>query len=278
MSNTIAIDKIIWKSEYNIGNLKIDQEHQKLFSLARKALLLNSKSSKDEIEQLKLIIKELYTYVGVHFENEEAYMLSIKYPELPSHKEIHKNILNMLNSLIKELNTLELEVIEKKLYDFIEEYFINHIITEDKKINLWSTPLEDLRKSFGWKEIYSVGNERIDNEHKKLFDIAHEAFSIVDESKRNYKIKEVVISLYSYMKTHFEHEEDYMEDVMYPKIESHKILHQNIAQSMNEFLKKLATLDTELFEKELAQLVDIALVQHIIQEDRKIIEFTNSNQ
>ena len=32
------IENLIWKSEYNIGNLKIDQEHQKLFAIARKTL------------------------------------------------------------------------------------------------------------------------------------------------------------------------------------------------------------------------------------------------
>lgn len=30
------IENLIWKSEYNIGNLKIDQEHQKLFAIAKK--------------------------------------------------------------------------------------------------------------------------------------------------------------------------------------------------------------------------------------------------
>ena len=33
-NNNIEITNLIWKSEYNIGNLKIDQEHQKLFSIA----------------------------------------------------------------------------------------------------------------------------------------------------------------------------------------------------------------------------------------------------
>lgn len=273
----IDINKIVWKSEYNIGNLKIDQEHQKLFSLARKALSLNAKGSKEVISELKEIIKELYTYVRVHFENEQDYMQKVHYPDLTNHKKIHGNILDMLNELIKQLNTLSLEVIEKKLFDFIEEYFINHIIMEDKKIHLWSTPLDELRKSFGWKDIYSVGNERIDHEHKKLFDIAQEAFNIVDESKRAYKIKEVIIALYSYLQTHFEHEEDYMESISYPHLESHKKLHEAITHSMNDFLKKLPSLNIELFEKELARLIDIALVQHIIQEDRKIIEFANRN-
>jgi hemerythrin len=36
-------------------------------------------------------------------------------------------------------------------------------------------------------------------------------------------------------------------------------------------------MDESLFEKELAKIIDIALVHHIIQEDRKIISWSKSN-
>ena len=127
-------------------------------------------------------------------------MEEIDYPELENHKILHKNMLNMLTNLISELNKLELEDIEKLLFNFIEEYFIRHIVLEDKKIQLWNTSLEDLKKNFGWKEIYSVGNVEIDKEHKKLFDIAQDAFTQVEETQRNAKIKEVLTELYTYMK------------------------------------------------------------------------------
>lgn len=273
MADTLNINKIIWKSEYNIGNLKLDNEHQQLFLLARKALCLIDNKNKDTPQELKKIIKDLYGYVKTHFKNEEIYMDKIKYPHLQEHQLIHEDMLHKLNQLIQKLNTLELHIIEQQLFGFIEEYFIKHIILEDKKIHLWNTPLQSLRKSFGWKEIYSVGNDRIDDEHKKLFDIAQEAFSIVDNSKRNYKIKEILTNLYNYMQIHFEHEEDYMQEIDYPKQEEHKQLHQKIANNINNLVKRLPSLNVELFEKELAQLIDIALVQHIIQEDRKIIEY-----
>jgi hemerythrin len=39
---------------------------------------------------------------------------------------------------------------------------------------------------------------------------------------------------------------------------------------MNKFIVKLPNMDVETFEKELAALIDIWLLQHIITEDRKI--------
>ena len=278
MNDKLNSEAIIWKSEYNINNFKIDREHQKLFTLAREAMNISKLKDDEKVKsKLKDIITNLFNYTATHFANEQKHMEEIEYPELPNHKLLHKNMLNMLTTLISELNKLELEDIEKMLFNFIEEYFIRHIVLEDKKIQLWNTSLEDLKKNFGWKEIYSVGNVEIDKEHKKLFDIAQDAFTQVEETQRNAKIKEVLTELYTYMKTHFKHEEKFMNEINYPLVEEHKILHHNIIEKINTFIKQLPNMEESIFEKELAQIIDIALVHHIIQEDRKIIAWSKSN-
>ena len=272
------IENLIWKSEYNIGNLKIDQEHQKLFAIARKTLsVIKLNNDEKEIGKINELITELFTYVGTHFSNEQKYMKEVKYPELENHILLHKNLLDMLTNLISKLNSMNLKEIEQSLYSFIEEYFIRHIILEDKKINLWNCSLEDLKSHSGWKDIYSVNNEIIDKEHKELFNIAQEAFAYVEEKDKTKKIKEIVTDLYDYMKTHFSHEEKFMQDINYPKSEEHKKLHREIILKINEFVKQLPTMNISDFEKELAKIIDISLVHHIIQEDRKIIAWERMN-
>lgn len=272
MSNNPERKHLFWKSEYNIGNLKIDTEHQQLFALARKALSVNNLNNKEDgKEKLKEIINKLFTYVKIHFRNEEEYMKEINYLDIKRHKNLHQYMLGMLKELLSELGRMQIHEIENVLYDFINEYFVKHIIIEDKKIHLSQISLEDLRRDFGWRDVYSVNNATIDDEHKQLFDIAKEAFKIVDPKKRNTKLKEILTDLYDYMKTHFEHEELFMEKVNYPNIEEHKKLHKSIIESLNNFVKEIANLDVGIFEKELARLIDISLVQHIIQEDRKIM-------
>ncbi|MEZ4694622.1 MAG: hemerythrin family protein [Aliarcobacter sp.] len=146
MENLLDKKTISWRTEYNIHNFKIDAEHQKLFAIAREAMQVSKLTKEDEIkDKLKTIISKLFKYVNIHFTNEEKYMEDISYPELDEHKQLHKNMINMLTSLISKLNTLELKEIEKALSDFIEEYFIRHIVLEDKKIQLWNTSLEDLK-------------------------------------------------------------------------------------------------------------------------------------
>ena len=269
---------LIWRSEYNINNFKIDSEHQKLFAIAREAI--NVTKLKDDIEintKLKEIITKLFDYVNYHFKNEEEYMTEISYPESSNHKILHENILEMLKELISNINTLELDQIQKTLQELIENYIIKHILNDDKRILLWNTSLDDLKTNFGWKDIYSLDNQKLDDEHKTLFKIAEEAFAVVEPELKHEKIKNILNKLYEYMKVHFSHEEEYMQEINYPQFEIHKEIHENIVNTINEFVKQLATLSEDSFEKELAKLIDGTIVHHIVQEDKKIISWLKAN-
>ena len=281
MEQTDNHDKFIWRSEYNINNFKIDNEHQKLFSIAREALNISKVNDiSEKNSKLKEIIVKLFDYVDLHFPHEEEYMKEISYPELSSHKILHENMLDQLKNLIPEINTMQIPEIEKTLNEFIENCFVDHIIKEDKKIQLYNTSLDDLKTNFGWKEIYSLNNEQLDDEHKNLFKIAEEAFAVVEPELKHEKIKTVLNKLYEYMKTHFSHEEEYMQEINYPQFEIHKDIHNNIVNTINDFIKELPTLSADSFEKELARLIDTTIINHIIQEDKKIIIWVkaNSNQ
>jgi len=271
-------DIFIWRSEYNINNFKIDTEHQKLFSIAREAMLISKLKNDLKINtKLKEIIVKLFNYVALHFSNEEEYMKEISYPELPGHKILHENMLDMLKNLISEINTMPLDQIEKTINNFIESCFVDHIIIDDKKIQLWSMKLKDLKTNFGWKEIYSLDNSQLDDEHKTLFKIAEEAFIPVEPKLKREKIKDTLNKLYEFMKTHFKHEEEYMEKINYPQLEIHKELHNKIVNTINTFVKQLPTLNAESFEKELAKFIDTTIIRHIIQEDKKIISWAETN-
>ena len=272
------MENIIWKSEYNIGDFAIDSEHQKLFSIAKKAIgLQSSNNPKKDMESLKEIIKELFSYVAVHFNHEEKFMEKINYPDLDKHKLLHKDLTTTLKELIDSINTMEIPEIKLKLNEYISSNLINHIISQDKKIQLFKTPLEEIRKSFGWKDIYLVDEDFIDKDHKELFDIASLAFKNVSNEDKSQKIKEVLKELYDYMKTHFKKEEEYMVKIEYPNVEEHKQIHKKIILSLNEFVKEAPSMDINILEKELARIIDITLVQHIIQEDRKITSWSSKN-
>ncbi len=220
MKIKIDQNKLVWKSEYSIGNYKIDNEHIKLFEIAKKALNAKKKNKKN-IKELKVILKSLYEYVATHFKHEESFMNEVKYPDLQKHKKIHKKILDNLHDFVQTLNELSVEEIEIQIYKFIEDYFIGHILHVDKKIELWNKSLPKLRKSTNWIKEYETGNQQIDEEHKELFDILNKAFEEVDDEEREQKIKDVLKHLYDFMKIHFKVEEKYMMDIDYPDFEAH---------------------------------------------------------
>ncbi len=114
-------------------------------------------------------------------------MKSINYLDLANHILLHKDMINELSDLIKNLERLNFIEIENNLYHFIEEYFLNHIITQDKRINLWNTPLENLKDTLSWKDAYKVNNEFIDKDHKILFEIAQEAFEFSPSHEQKVK-------------------------------------------------------------------------------------------
>ena len=274
MIKKVDPNNLIWKSEYNIGDMKTDNEHKNLFNIAKKALQIRTMNNDEaEVEQLKEIIRSLYNYVATHFKNEERYMYMINYPDLPRHKVIHKDMLSTLHGFVQTLNDLSMDEIEKELYNFIEAYFIRHIVDEDKRIEFWNKSLNKLRKSSDWKDEYLVGNSLLDHEHKELFAIANDAFYEVGDNEREKKIKNVLNHLYKYMKTHFKHEEDYMQEIGYPEYEDHKKLHKEIIDECNELIKDINSMDNTLFEKELAKIIDEHIVEHIVNDDKKIVQW-----
>lgn len=163
MQDKLDTNTIIWKSEYNIHNFKLDKEHQELFNIARETLHI-SKIKDDEQEistKLKEIISKLFDYIKTHFVHEEDYMKKINYPELEEHKFLHKNITTMLTSLISDLNKLKLSEIGLSLFNFIEEYFIKHIVNEDKKIELWRSSICALKINYPYLEKHKKSHKYI---------------------------------------------------------------------------------------------------------------------
>ena len=101
---------------------------------------------------------------------------------------------------------------------------------------------------------YLTGIEQIDNEHRKLYAIANEAYELLKNQFMSDKydyIKEILEELRAYTKTHFAHEEAYMESIQYKRIFSQKVQHA-------EFIKKLEDVDLEhIDENQQAALLDI---------------------
>ena len=86
-----------------------------------------------------------------------------------------------------------------------------------------------------WKDEYSVGIERIDQDHKKLINLLNQFNMAYDYAMSEEYEREALNDLVSYTKYHFEREEKLMEENDYPDFESHKAQHQVMVAKVAAF-------------------------------------------
>lgn len=265
---------VSWKLEYEIGNSLIDREHKYLFTIAQEAF----KPISSELRKKKIrdTVVKLNEYMKIHFKHEEQFMYSINYPYLKEHRVIHNNIIDTVQSMLATLSTTSLKQFEYKLIQFIDVSLVKHILDEDAKIQQWFQTKKGQKDSVRWSEKYTLGNKKIDKEHKGIFKLANDAFFKSKKGVDKIELKKIVVELLSSFKSHFENEEKMMEDINYEGIYEHKETHNSILHRIEKFIKDISDLDRESFDTELAFIIEKQLVNHILEEDMKIKYFLES--
>ncbi|ELE3205471.1 bacteriohemerythrin [Campylobacter coli] len=119
-----------WDDNYSVHNAKIDEQHKKLFELAGKVeFMLDRPVYKDDI---KALLADFFNYMKDHFNDEEKYMKLIGYPGLEEHKKIHKEIIQSMIDLIKNIKSTN--DLKEKLYTVSKKWLLEHILYEDMKV------------------------------------------------------------------------------------------------------------------------------------------------
>ncbi|MGP1561027.1 MAG: hemerythrin family protein [Helicobacteraceae bacterium] len=116
-----------------------------------------------------------------------------------------------------------------------------------------------------WDDSLSVHNPLIDEQHKKLFALAHNAYNLTNRHVTKEEIKDVLSGFFEYMKTHFNDEEGYMESIGYPLLDHHKVLHRNIIKDLSTAIKTIKNIND--MKLKLHIVAKEWLLKHILQED-----------
>lgn len=126
------------------------------------------------------------------------------------------------------------------------------------------------------KDEYLTGIEFIDNEHRRLFEIAEETYQLKNEEfipDKYDQIRSLLNELKDYTAMHFSHEEEYMQSIGYKKLFTQKIQHEAFINWLEE--QELDSIDEEyedqdaVIDKILKYLTDW-LVSHILETDKQI--------
>ncbi|NLK99918.1 MAG: hemerythrin family protein [Clostridiales bacterium] len=125
------------------------------------------------------------------------------------------------------------------------------------------------------KPEYYTGINFIDEEHKKLFEIANRAYELLMNEfipdKYDY-IMEVIDELKDYTKYHFDHEETYMNNIKYKRFLSQKVSHDDFIEKINSYSSEIVDEQQRESLLELLEFLTTWLVEHIYKQDKLIAE------
>ena len=127
-----------------------------------------------------------------------------------------------------------------------------------------------MNMEFEWKEEYSVANQEIDSQHKRLFAL----INALTERSSDKSCKQAIMSLFKYTREHFSSEEEMMTRIGFPLLSEHKELHDDLITQLSEISSK--PIDTDEAMVGLRLFVFNWLVNHIMKEDNKYFKFTKN--
>jgi len=114
-----------------------------------------------------------------------------------------------------------------------------------------------------WSEALSVGHPTLDDHHRRLFELAGQAFAIRDANAAGAMLDELL----RYTVYHFAEEERLMAAADYPFIELHRDAHRGIALRLEDMVETAAQRPQEELWAEIAVFLSNWLVHHIEIED-----------
>ena len=97
-----------------------------------------------------------------------------------------------------------------------------------------------------WKDSYSVGVKRIDEQHKKLILIINKLYESFVDQTTGQKLKEIINDLVEYTQYHFKTEEELFLESSYPDAENHIQQHQEFIRKISKFKSDLEDGKTSL--------------------------------
>ncbi len=121
--------------------------------------------------------------------------------------------------------------------------------------------------NFEWDDKFSVGEERLDNQHKYLFQLSNK---IQDADKS--EGKHYVMELFKYTKIHFGEEEDHLKDIGFTGLVGHMELHNKLITDLSTMVERYSGTQENI--DDLAVFLYKWLTDHILTKDMKYATFS----
>ena len=254
-----------------IGVPEIDDEHKRIFDLIEEvdAAL---KSDVDSVSTAMALLNELKKYAVTHFAHEEAYMASIKDPELERQQKEHQSFVKKVNSYrFSDITDETARELLLELLDYLSKWLMSHILGSDIMIGQFESTNKPVLPIFTNK--FKTGIEIIDEEHQMLFTIIgkiHNAIEVELVHDKFDLILDILDELKEYTRVHFADEENYMREIAYDGLEQQELLHQKFIETLNDLNLDDVDENQEAYLYEFLNFLQNWLINHILKVDKLI--------
>jgi len=126
---------------------------------------------------------------------------------------------------------------------------------------------------FEWNKDFSVGNNEMDIQHKRLIEIINELFIHFNKGNAQEVSLQILDKMVSYSTFHLDAEEKHLEKIDFPYIDEHKAMHEIYKKKINLFRNKIG-LGSEHVHYEIFNYLKDWWTNHILEEDMKYFDYT----
>jgi hemerythrin len=134
---------------------------------------------------------------------------------------------------------------------------------------------EHARVLIKWHEEYSVGVQRIDSHHRRLFEIGNSALDQMERKCSDEEVAETMGLLREYARFHFSEEEGLMIRYKYPDLIAHRARHVKLLEQLTELQASVAD-GNGYNEVEVLTFLQEWIVGHTLSDDHRAAGYLNS--
>ncbi|CCQ75157.1 bacteriohemerythrin [Magnetospira sp. QH-2] len=125
--------------------------------------------------------------------------------------------------------------------------------------------VEESDVAFPWLDEYSIGIDSMDDQHKKLFDLAN---VVADSLDSDHDTLEAIQAMVAYTEHHFEIEEALLRTHRYEALDRHAQVHRYLVSDVKRIAERIQSGET-IVRGEFRSFFLSWMVYHILMEDRK---------
>jgi hemerythrin len=134
---------------------------------------------------------------------------------------------------------------------------------------------EHARILIRWQDAYSIGVQRIDSHHRRLFEIGNSVLDQIERGCSDDEVAETMGLLREYARFHFSEEEGLMIRYKYPEFNAHKTRHQQLLGQLTDIQSAVAG-GKGYNQVEILTFLQEWVVGHTLAEDHRAAVYLNS--